>query len=364
MSFRCSCTDDRFVTLDNGPILANGGASIFRSLNYSRFLELPRTVTFDFEFIAGRPIAPAGYEYVSTSISTDGKGLFLFTQKLLKDRVLGTFRNAGGAIFPNTSMNAEARFKLIVLYNGTATEIDLPPLDITFPICDLFCDGRILLAGARCRWRGTDDFDRNGVIFDPATGQISRILLGDGIANLSIDANDRIWVSYFDEGVFGNFGWNHPGPPGPGAGGLVCFADDGKELWAFNGLENSAFIDDCYAFNAQREERWAYFYSDFDLCSVDGNFRSEILSGVSVSGSSAFAVADQGFLFSSQYREPTNTFHLVQRNGQSLGRPQSVIGRLPDRNWIDRCQLAGRGAWMHVVNDDGWFATDFSAQLA
>ena len=121
---------------------------------------MPSTATFDFEFIAERPTAPAGYEFVSTSISTDGKGLFLFAQKELKDQVLGTVKNAGGAIFPNTSVNAETRFKLIVLHGSYATEIDLPPLDITFPISDLFCDGRILLAGARCRWRDTDDFDK------------------------------------------------------------------------------------------------------------------------------------------------------------------------------------------------------------
>ncbi len=325
---------------------------------------MPRNDTIDFEFVAGQPTAPAGYEHVSTSISTDGRGLFLFTQKRLKDRVLGIFKNASGAMFPNTSVTAKARFKLIVLHAGEATEIDLPPLDITFPKCDLFCDGRILLASARCSWRGADDFDRNGVIFDPATGQTNRILLGDGMADLSIDESDRIWVSYFDEGVLGNLGWNHPGPPGPGAGGLVCFADDGKELWAFNDPENSTFIVDCYAFNVQREERWAYFYSDFDLCSVDGNFRSVILSGVPISGSSAFAVTDQGLLFSSQYREPSNTFHFVQRKGESLGQPKTVIGKLPDRKWIDRCQLVGRGAWMHVINDDGWFATDISTHLA
>lgn len=324
---------------------------------------MPRNDTIEFEFVSGQPTAPAGYEHVSTSISTDGRGLFLFTQKGLKDRVLGKGRSAGGVEFPNTSLNTKAKLKLIILHAGKATEIDLPPLDITFPECDLFCDGRILLASTRCRWRGADDFDRNGVIFNPATGQTNRILLGDGIEELSIDESDRIWVSYFDEGVFGNFGWNNPGPPGPGAGGLVCFADDGKELWAFNDPENSVFISDCYAFNVQRDERWVYFYSEFDLCSVDGNFRPVMLSGVPISGSHAFAVTDRGFLFSKQYREPSNTFHFVRRSGTSLGQAKTVIGKLPDRKWIDRCRLVGRGAWMHLINDEGWFATDISTQF-
>jgi hypothetical protein len=143
---------------------------------------------------------------------------------------------------------------------------------LCYPLCDLFCDGRVLLAGARCRWRGPDDFDKNGVIFDPETGATTRLLLGDGIAALGVDSQDRIWASYFDEGVFGNFGWNRPGPPGPGAGGLVCFAADGEKLWAFNRPDNPDFIDDCEALNMQRHELWAYHYSPFSLCLMGEQF--------------------------------------------------------------------------------------------
>ena len=324
---------------------------------------MPPDTSLDFQLVARRPKAPAGYKHVSTSISTEGKGLFLFAEKRLRDRVLGTSGKAGGAVFPDTRMNAEAAFKLIVLHHGRTVEIDLPPLDITYPKCDLFCDGRILLAAARCQWRGVDDFDRNGVIFDPTSGQTNRILLGDGIADVGIDENDRIWVSYFDEGVFGNFGWSRPGPHGPGTGGLVCFADDGRQLWAFNGRNSSEMIADCYALNAQRDKQWAYYYDNFDLCSVDGSFRPVILPDVPVFGSDAFAVSDHGFLFSSQYKEPSDTFHIVRRNGQSLGQSQKVVGRLANGNWIEDCALTGRGSWMHVINKDGWFATDLSAHL-
>ena len=40
---------------------------------------------------------------------------------------------------------------------------------------------------------------------------------------MQVDSLGRIWVSYADEGVYGNFGWGQPGPPPVGAAGLVCF---------------------------------------------------------------------------------------------------------------------------------------------
>ena len=311
----------------------------------------------NFNFISELPRAPRGFEYVNSTVSTDGRGIFVFVEKKFSAQVLSYFKRFG-AKFPNAKMQSKAAFKLIVIDNKSSREINIPQLDITFPLCDFFCDGRILLAGARCSWRGTNDFDMNGVIFSPETGSIERILLGDGIASLGIDSKDRIWVSYFDEGVFGNFGWNHPGPPGPGAGGLVCFASNGKTVWSFNTDECEGFIDDCYALNVQRHVLWAYYYSDFNICRVDGNFTPYILPDIPISGASAFAVGSEGLLFTKQYDETADMFHFIPKKDGKTGQPQKVRGALPNGETFENSFFIGRGNFLHVLNSSGWFKVD------
>ena len=106
-----------------------------------------------------------------------------------------------------------------------------------------------------------------------------------------IDTEGRIWVGFFDEGVFGNFGWNHPGPTGLGAAGLVALDDHGEVLWRFN--EDQMLISDCYALNVHRPEVWAYYDTDFELARVDGTGRPDVLGQAGVFGASALAVSDQ-----------------------------------------------------------------------
>jgi len=102
--------------------------------------------------------------------------------------------------------------------------VELPELDLTFPLVDVFPDGRVLVVAPRCAWRAADDFDLNGAIIEPQTGEVSKILLGDGISTIQIDGLGRIWAGYCDEGVFGNFGWGALDGPHPvGAAGLVVF---------------------------------------------------------------------------------------------------------------------------------------------
>src|SRR5262249_13826161 len=161
-----------------------------------------------------------------------------------------------------TRMNMAKRFRLTLLAPGSpARTIELPELDLTFPRIDLFPDGRILVVGPRSAWRGPNDFDLNGAIVNPAASKVSRILLGDGIEDVYVDALGRIWVSYFDEGVFGNFGWGGNRGPNPiGAAGLVCFSETGEKIWEYGGNDG---IADCYALNVCDTEATIFFYSDF-----------------------------------------------------------------------------------------------------
>jgi len=84
--------------------------------------------------------------------------------------------------------------------------------------------------------------------------------LGDAIESLQTTPDGCIWVSYFDEGVFGN---------GIGKEGLVCFDREGTPIFkyeAFAEENNLPSICDCYAMNVDDTGAvWLNYYMEFPL---------------------------------------------------------------------------------------------------
>lgn len=74
---------------------------------------------------------------------------------------------------------------------------------------DLFSDGTLLIVQGRCLKDG-NYFERNARRYNRDGQLIDAFTLGDGINHVQIDDNDTIWLGYFDECVFGNFGWEQP----------------------------------------------------------------------------------------------------------------------------------------------------------
>jgi hypothetical protein len=132
--------------------------------------------------------------------------------------------SAGGARFPDpaTARPVEARIT-----------VHAPELAAVTPIADLALPhitvqpmpgGRFLVAGARCRWRG-DVPDRNGVLYDADGQVVSEHVLGDGIGHLLATSTGQVWIGYFDEGIYGNYGWGRADTEEPvGAYGIVRFS--------------------------------------------------------------------------------------------------------------------------------------------
>jgi hypothetical protein len=110
-------------------------------------------------------------------------------------------------------------------------------------------DSGVLLVGARCRWTA-DSVERNAVVYDWDGREVRRFTLGDGIADVRTTSDGTIWASYFDEGIFGNHGWNHPGPTPIGAPGLVAFDQQGDARWSYDAKKaRTDSICDAYALN-------------------------------------------------------------------------------------------------------------------
>lgn len=94
-----------------------------------------------------------------------------------------------------------------------------------------------LLLGARCAYRESGP-DQNAWIVSRDGAVLSRFCLGDGIQDCVVKKDGTIITSYFDEGVFGNYGWDEP----LGACGLIAWTSEGTPLW-----KNEKYsIYDCY----------------------------------------------------------------------------------------------------------------------
>ena len=88
----------------------------------------------------------------------------------------------------------------------------------------------------------------------------STLDLGDASEDLQTTPDGRIWISYFDEGVFGG---------GIGRQSLVCFDATGAPLFKYADFaEQNALpmICDCYAMNVDETGAvWLNYYTDFPL---------------------------------------------------------------------------------------------------
>lgn len=143
----------------------------------------------------------------------------------------------------------------------------------------------ILLLGARCRYHGENGPEKNAVIVDLQGNIVREFCFGDGIEDCIVTRNGDIITSYFDEGVFGNYGWDNP----IGYCGLIVWNSDGEVKW-----KADRDICDCYAVNVDDYNNlWYYYYTEFELVKTD--FLKEKVYKPQIEGASGFLItADAG----------------------------------------------------------------------
>lgn len=131
-----------------------------------------------------------------------------------------------------------------------------------------------LLLGSRCYYIAEGQSEKNA-IFTDLNGQIlDMFCFGDGISHVIADSHDRITTGYFDEGIYGNYGWNSP----IGSSGLVSWNLKGKQIW-----ENDRYgISDVYVMNIDDFDNiWFYYYTDFQLMKTNFETFHEFYPGIS-----------------------------------------------------------------------------------
>jgi len=109
-------------------------------------------------------------------------------------------------------------------------------------------------------WLLADRRFGRAVSYDRHGGIKTSLDLGDASEDIRTTPDGRIWVSYFDEGVFGN---------GIGRQGLVCFDNVGSLLFTYGQFaerNNLPMICDCYGMNVTSSgDVWISYYTDFPL---------------------------------------------------------------------------------------------------
>ncbi|EJR29842.1 MULTISPECIES: hypothetical protein [Bacillus cereus group] len=189
--------------------------------------------------------------------------------------------------------------------------------------------------------------EENAVIYNADGSEHCKFYAGEGIQDCQVDVNEDIWVSYCDEGVFGECPI--------GVNGIVAFDSTGHLI--FNNYDqyverfNVPPIDDCYAMNVIDGDVWLYYYSEFPLVQMkDKNFHmlwNEINVTMEI-WSESFAVVQGKVVFITRDKKlvvyDLNNNHVYDSNPcNELGEPIQLVN------------YYSRGSVMYFQTDDALY---------
>jgi hypothetical protein len=257
----------------------------------------------------------AGWDIVSLAVGPDSVAYIL----AVTERTSYRDDRPNGGSFARITTDTPHDF-LVVRWNGQdLSTTRIRDQRMNYHHAQPLTGGELLLVCGRCRRFADGSTDRNATVF-AADGTLARsFLLGDGIEDVQATADGRIWVSYFDEGIFGNFGWDDP----VGAAGLIQWDGVGGEVYQYRPPDGLDSISDCYALNvASDDETWCCYYTDFPLVRITAGQ----VTGVwrpPIRGSDAFAIHEDRVLFRGGYHDSESYYHFeLSDDGtmRSLGR--------------------------------------------
>jgi hypothetical protein len=290
---------------------------------------------------------------IDCRVGAHGGAVLLIVPAKYKEVAFGRKKSAGG-IFPfsKAARGYPATFIRVDL-NGNIEKTELQAVEVAFPSAQPLPGGRILLVGSRCAYRDGDP-EKNAAIFDQDGKILRQFTVGDGINAVQTTSDGRIWVSYFDEGVFGNYGWNEP----MGRSGLVCFNLEGRIVWQFTPPEGFGPIDDCYSLNVAQNAVWACYYSDFPVVKIDSQNK---VSGWKndVAGASALAVDENRVLLWGGYGEnKTRCVVVKDLASEKLTNRRELTLSLPGNAALLGANVIGRDSILHAFRDNCWYTFD------
>lgn len=157
-------------------------------------------------------------------------------------------------------------------------QVDLTPTRENYHFVQPLGTDRWLLVRARA-----DGYsDRNAHIYSSTGEHLSSFHAGDAIADVQVNENGHIWISFFDQ---------HLSSEQLGSeAGLICLDENGQVIFQ-NSYERELQIIDCYAINvASPDDIWVYYYTDFPLARISNFQIQKKWPPIPVKGSYAFAI--------------------------------------------------------------------------
>ena len=294
---------------------------------------------------------------IAASIGPSGEAVLLTVAPEYEKAPFGRYEQ-GGASFPCS--RAEHYYPATFLRfggNSLIQQVELTQIEVSFPEVQPLPNGEVLLVGGRCEYRGGDP-EKNAAVFNADGKMLRQFTLGDGIKSIQTTNDGKIWVSYFDEGVGGNYGWNKP----MGASGLNCFDASGCLEWEFESSQGFNMIVDCYALNVAEDSVWACYYTEFPVIKIDDqrnicDWRNDIR------GAKALAVDDRRVLLWGGYGEKHSRCVLQEFGHDKLIHPREFVIRLKNGSDLRGARVVGRGSKLHAFVDSSWFTFDLAKAI-
>jgi hypothetical protein len=293
---------------------------------------------------------------VCASVGPAGEVVAVWTAAEGLEAVTSRTVSAGGALFPDPDASRPVAARITMHAPGLTAVIAIQELALAHITVQPMPGDRFLVVGARCRWR-RDGPDRNAVLYDADGQVVSHHVLGDGIEHVLATSTGQVWAGYFDEGIYGNYGWGQADSEEPvGAYGIVRFSPALERAWHYpKSTEVGPWdaVNDCYALNVDDTSVWACYDSDFPVVRIrDGHVTGW---DNDVKGARALAVAGSRVALFGGYgadydrltltelgtdhAEPAAEYRVVLSDGEPLPPGAQVIGRgsrlhfLTDANW-------------------------------
>jgi hypothetical protein len=203
------------------------------------------------------------------------------------------------ASFSRNRARRPNHFRVHRLAGLTWEVLDLAPTSENYHFVQPLPGERWLLV----RSRAEGEADHNASVHAPDGHPLDSFHAGDGIEDVQATEQGRAWVSYFDEGVFGDTAL--------GQTGLASLDPHGRPIFRFTDLGPDPLVQsmaDCYALNVcSDKEVWLCYYTNFPLVQL----LAGSLAGwwpMPVQGSHGFAVDGGGVLLGGSYDSKDSLF--------------------------------------------------------
>lgn len=293
------------------------------------------------------PPLPEGWSVIGFAVLANG-GLAIIGDD---QAVVANSRSVSGAGFDPEAYQHRvevARARLWTFDGLTLSEQFEFSLESPFPALDQLPDGRWLIVCRRTLG------EANARLFDSDGRLLSRLMLGDGVQAVQCDAEGRVWVGWFDEGVFGNEGWRMPGREWPPSSSVVAAFDTHGEVAWEPRYQPEHMPADCYALNVSDGVVWAWMYgaAQVQRLTIGDDPQTWIADAA---GATAIAVQDDYLLVAGGYGPAFETIRLLKLAADGVAATVATWNAdLPARNSGLLCEIAGRGDRIHVITALEW----------